>query len=564
MVKRSWLMIAAIISGFIITGLAIFANRIGLDHNSSWGTGRTIGLVIGILIVVCAVYFSLIPSRLKRVYFLAGLIVLLVITVYVWFVSVGYWTYWPKTTNYFDMLATSFQHHQLSLQLKVDPLLLAMPDPYNIYAREVLPHFTYLFDGSLYQGKYYLYWGPIPALIMVPFKFAFPGEIGDQVLVFAFVSGLFIFQSLLIIKIWERFFKDLPVWTVLMGILLVGLITPTTWILNLPRMYEASIESGQFFLIGGIFFAFTALDRPTPSVWRLVLTGIFWSFAVGSRNILALPVIFMTLMIALWIIRIYRRSMPLTRAAGILIGLILPMAISAGLLGWYNWARFGSVLETGLRFQISGINYRDYYNELFSTRYALLNLRYYLFTPYKFIHGFPFIRPMTTSSWPALSISAPVFYYAKERVSGLLYSSPFLLFAFIAAIFSVLEANKDRQNKGISTDYAERGSLQWLSIGLLGITGGSFITLILYYYCTMRFIEDFIPALSLLSVLGFWQGYNFLSYSRVFRFGYSIFSIGIATFTVVTGLLLGISSYTERFRYINPALFNNMLRFFTR
>jgi hypothetical protein len=557
-------MTTAIISGFVITGVAIFANRIGFDHNSIWGTGRIFALVIGILIIICTVFFSLITSRIKRVYFLAGLIVLLVIAVYVWFVSVGFWTYWPKTTNYFDMLATSFQHHQLALQVRVDPLLLAMPDPYNIYAREALPHYTYLFDGSLYQGKYYLYWGPVPALILVPIKFAFPGEIGDQVLVFAFVSGLFIFQSLLIIKIWKRFFENLPVWTVLLGILLAGLITPTTWMLNLPRMYEASIQSGQFFFIGGVYFAFTALDRPTPSVWRLVLTGIFWSFAVGSRNVLALPVLFMTLMITLWIIRIYRLAMPLTRATGILIGLLLPMAISAGLLGWYNWARFGSVLETGLRFQISGINYRDYYNELFSTRYALLNLRYYLFTPYKFIHGFPFIRPISTSSWPALSISAPVFYYAKERVSGLLYSSPFLLFAFIAVIFSVSEANKVRQARDISTNYPEQRSLQWLSISLLGITGVSFITLVLYYYCTMRFTEDFIPALSLLSVLGFWQGYQFLSQKWAYRFGYSFFSIGIATFTIAAGLLLGISSYTERFRYINPALFNNMIRFFSR
>ena len=64
-----------------------------------------------------------------------------------------------------------------------------------------------------------------------------------------------------------------------------------------------------------------------------------------------------------------------------LTGLLLPLAIGAGLLGWYNWARFGSVLETGLRFQLSGINYLEYYNDVFSTKYVLLNLRYYLFTP---------------------------------------------------------------------------------------------------------------------------------------------------------------------------------------
>jgi hypothetical protein len=562
--KRSWLTTAAIISGFIITGLAVFADQIGFVYNSHWGTARIFTLAIGILIIICTVIFSRITSKLTRVHFLAGLVVLLVIAVYGWFISVGYWTNWPKTTNYYDMLATSFQHNQLSLQIKPDPILLAMPDPYDIYARQAQPDITYLFDGSFYNGKFYLYWGPVPALILLPFKYVFQGEIGDQVLVFAFVSGLFIFLTLLILKIWGRFFGNLPAWTVLFGILLAGLIIPRTWILNQPRIYEASIESGQFFLIGGLYFAFIALDAPTPSFWGLVTSGIFWSAAVGSRNILALPVIFMTLMIVWWIIRYHRQDTTRAQKAINLTGFLLPLALGAGLLGWYNWARFGSVLESGLRFQLSGINYREYYNELFSTRYILLNLRYYLFTPYRFVHGFPFIKPITTSSWPSLSIPVPIFYYAQERVTGLLYSSPFLLFAGIAIAFSILRINRARNNKAESVNNEGQESLLWLSINLFGVAAVSSITLLLYYYCTMRFVDDFIPALSLLAVLGFWQGYCFLSQRRYFRFAYGFISVGLATFTIAASTLLGVSSYSERLRYINPGLFDNIVKLFAR
>jgi hypothetical protein len=548
----------------MITGFAVFANQIGFDHNIYWGAGRIFALIIGILVVVCAAFFSRYTSKLKRVYFLAGLIVLLVLAVYGWFVSVGYWTYWPKTTNYYDMLASSFQHNQLSLQIKVDPVLLAMPNPYDIYAREALPQVTYLFDGSFYKGAFYLYWGPVPALLLVPFKFAFPGEIGDQVLVFAFISGLFIFESLLMLGIWERFFENLPAWTVLTGILLAGLITPMTWMLNQPQIYEASIASGQFFLIGGVYFAFTALDEPMPSNWRWVLTGIFWAAAVGSRNVLALPVLFMTLMIVLWIVRSRGKSTAHTRPVVTLTGLLLPLAVGAGLLGWYNWARFGSVLETGLRFQLSGINYLEYYKDVFSTKYVLLNLRYYLFTPYKFVNGFPFIKPISTSSWPARTIPVPVFYYARKRVSGLLYTSPFLLFAFLAMTFSVSGISRDRYNEVASNNNAGRGLLRWLEISLLGITTVSFITLLLYYYCTMRFIEDFIPALTLLAVLGFWQGYCFLLQRKYSRIIYGFISLGFAAFTMATGMLLGISSYSDRFHYMHTSLFNNLISFFAR
>ena len=562
--KRSWLTIAAIISGFIIACFAVFADRIGLDHNAHWGTSRIIILIIGILVVACAAFFSRYTSNLKRVYFLAGLIVLLVLTGYVWFISVGYWTYWPKTTNYYDMLASSFQHNQLSLQIKVDPVLLAMPNPYDIYAREALPQVTYLFDGSFYKGAFYLYWGPVPALLLVPFKFAFPGEIGDQVLVFAFISGLFIFESLLILGIWKRFFENLPAWTVLTGILLVGMITPMTWMLNQPQIYEASIASGQLFLIGGVYFAFTGLAEPAPSTWRLILTGIFWSAAVASRNVLALPVLFLTFMIVLWIIRSRGKSMALSGAIVTLTWVLLPLAIGAGLLGWYNSARFGSVLETGLRFQLSGINYVQYYNVVFSLKYVLLNLRYYLFTPYKFVHGFPFIKPISTSSWPARSIPVPVFYYARERVSGLAYTNPFLLFAFLAMTFSVSGLRWDRYNEAASKDNARQGLLRWLEISLLGITAVSFITLLLYYYCTMRFIEDFIPAITLLAVLGFWQGYCFLLQRKYSRLIYGFVSMGLAAFTILTGLLLGISSYSDRFHYMHTSLFNDLVRLFAR
>ena len=106
--------------------------------------------------------------------------------------------------------------------------------------------------------------------------------------------------------------------------------------------------------------------------------------------------------------------------------------------------------------------------------------------------------------------------------------------------------------------------LRWLEISLLGITAVSFITLLLYYYCTMRFIEDFIPALTLLAVLGFWQGYRFLLQRKYPRFIYGFISMGLAAYTIATGTLLGISSYSDRFRYMHTSLFNTLVKFFAR
>jgi hypothetical protein len=130
--------------------------------------------------------------------------------------------------------------------------------------------------------------------------------------------------------------------------------------------------------------------------------------------------------------------------------------------------------------------------------------------------------------------------------------------------FSVSGISRGRYNEVASNNNAGQGLLRWLEISLLGITAVSFITLLLYYYCTMRFIEDFIPALTLLAVLGFWQGYRFLLQRKYSRLIYGFVSMGLAAFTIVTGTLLGVSSYSDRFHYMHASLFANLVRFFAR
>jgi len=163
--------------------------------------------------------------------------ILLVITGYIWFVSFGLWTTWSNTTEYYDQLATAFAHGSLSLEKGVDPALLSLTNPYNPNERDGI---NYPLDFSLYNGKYYLYFGPAPALLLTIFKLLGFGTIGDQHLVFIFTSGWFIFQSLLIIEIRKQFFPDIPNWMLPICIIFGGLISPSTWMLTEGRVYEAA------------------------------------------------------------------------------------------------------------------------------------------------------------------------------------------------------------------------------------------------------------------------------------------------------------------------------------
>src|SRR5271157_4620469 len=238
----------------------------------------------------------------RRVFVFTSFSMLLIITVYVWLISFGSWFKWPATGNYYDQLATAFEHRSLSIETKPTRALLALPDPYDPSARAGI---NYPKDFSLYNGKYYLYFGPVPALILASFKSMGLNNLGDQYIVFAFVSGMFVFQSLLILKIWKRFFQKVPLWIIVECILFSGLISPFTWILTQARIYEAAASSGQFFFLAGFYFVITALEQKSAAKkYPFLFTGgISWTLAIGSRLTQILPIGFLTLIIAFFTIR---------------------------------------------------------------------------------------------------------------------------------------------------------------------------------------------------------------------------------------------------------------------
>ena len=204
--------------GLMAVAIAIFASQVGLDKNTGWGTGRRVILTAGILVMIAAFSMYLRPAYYHRAArrvrslrspdgtsVVLGVSVLLVIAVYVWIVSVGYWTVWPESSDRYDMLATAFQHGKLALLEQPDSRLTELPNPYDCTERGSIP---FLWDTLLFEGKYYLYFGPVPALVLGAAKVLIVQPIGDQYLVFAFLLGLFMFNSLLIISCITRFLSE--------------------------------------------------------------------------------------------------------------------------------------------------------------------------------------------------------------------------------------------------------------------------------------------------------------------------------------------------------------------
>jgi hypothetical protein len=486
-----------------------------------------------------------------RLYWLTALSAVAVVIIYIFFVTVGTWTKWPMTTDFYAQLAKAFDHGQLSLLTKPSHSILALQNPYEYDA--LRKKASYLWDVSLYNGKYYIYWGPAPAIILAISGLFLPYNPGDQYILFAATCGLFLVSILLLFSLWKRFFSDLPTWAFVIVIVFLGLVSPLLWNLNDPEIYEASILFGQFLLVSGFYFLYLSFDKPAASTWKLILAGTCWAFAIASRITLILPILF-------WIVifTLFTLKSNLQKGRGILkslLAMLTPLLISLASMAWYNWARFGTPFEFGIHYQLTLTNLNK--TQLFSLTYLPSNLYGYLFYGFDIQNMFPFLAADNPMHPLFLSNLTPNVLF--EQTTGILWTSPFVLFALIPVISLI----KDMAQK---KPFIQNDSLRWVTLSLIGSVALVSGTILLYFFQTMRFLAEITPLLALLSGLGFWQGLlYFKDRQSKFLSAYQVTAILLVLASCVISFLLAILSYryAHRFETHNPALLNAMIRFFS-
>ena len=210
-------------------------------------------------------------------------------------------------------------------------------------------------------------------------------------------------------------------------------------------------------------------------------------------------------------------------------------------LGWYNWARFNSIFETGYSYQLAGPYLQKYSHVLFSPLYLLPNLYNYLLMPPKINITFPFLQPVAGYGADQLStISLPPIYSSGE-LTGLLFSAPFVLFAGIPVLSLLLR-------KRVSNDQVDQENdtflFKWLLISLLGSFLFGLAPVITFFFVETRYIADFMPSLVLLSIVGFWQGYSFLSHKPTLHKLYVAIGIVLIVTSITVSVLVALSVHT--------------------
>ena len=569
--KRKSFAVFIIVIGLLTIGLAIFAKELGIDHNAEWGKGRIVLLVAGSCLLLAGIFFSIFEGsslfewihknqdiafaiKLWQKYLFVLPVLIFVLVVYVWFASVGLWTTWPARTEYgyYAVLARAFENHELHLLVRPSEKLLALPDPYDPNQRQGTGE---PLDFSLYKERFYLYWGPVPALILVVVKSLIPKNLPDVHLVFGFSCGLFLVQSILIITIWDRYFDSLPKWILIISVLLVGLSAPYTWMLSTGRIYEAAIVGGQFFLIAGFLFALSAFDRPFFSDSRLILAGSLWALAIGTRLTLLLPIGFMALTVTYWM---WKKGIVFRIFVERVLCLGLPLFLAGVLLAWYNQARFGSLSETGFSYMLVGhSNLRNQLDEVVSYRYMIQNLFNYFLVPFQLKNEFPFIFSNLGKIEPLFSFYTLPGLYSTNPITGLIYVVPFLFFSIIPVY--ALMSRKTRMFIHYTDE--DKSVLRWIILTLAGSSLLALFLLLTFFWAAMRYAADFLPMLLTLSIIGFCLGYSVLKEKKQENY-IAIAGISLAGISLVMSTILGLSGDIPVFQQANPAVLQWFSMFF--
>jgi hypothetical protein len=217
--------------------------------------------------------------------------------------------------------------------------------------------------------------------------------------------------------------------------------------------------------------------------------------------------------------------------------------IGAIAFGWYNWARFGSISETGFNYALAGPNLRAHLNELFLPAYSFQNLYNYFLNPFAVKQAFPFFYPLrgvVEEIFPWQDLPA---FYAAQSITGVLYAAPFTVFAVIPIIKLLKRLFNKNQERLLNAD-PNMAVFNWITTSLIGSFLFPFICLLMFFWAAMRYAEDFMPTLTLLSIVGFWQGYQATPESSNKGKMYTTVGLILAGLSIITGTLLALSIYS--------------------
>ena len=266
----------------------------------------------------------------------------------------------PGHRDQYERMAQSILHGHLYLEYEdVDPRLSEMENPYDPQARKELGIY-YHWDHAFYNGKYYMYFGIVPVvLLFLPYQLLTGNALITYKATQIFTVGTILAIFALFDFLRKKFFPKMPFALYLILSMVLSFVS-VWYAIAAPALYCTAIMSA-------VCMEIISLNMMVRVVWdseqkngrkMAELSGSFLcaSLAFGCRPTIALSGILQIVLFYLYLheLKSKKKSMEACLTAGI------PCLLTAILLMWYNYARFGSIWEFGQHYQLTVADQRLY------------------------------------------------------------------------------------------------------------------------------------------------------------------------------------------------------------
>lgn len=266
---------------------------------------------------------------------------------------------WQGYDSWQAKLPHHHQYHELAIALSqgnaylnMEPpkALLDLSNPYDTAARSALGiDLDQYWDHAYFEGRFYVYFGILPALLYhLPFYLLtgqeFPTVLGVANSIAFFIVGC----GILVYFVCERWFPDCTQSDFLLAFLV---ILGGSWIiypLQNPNFYALPIVTGLAFLSWGLAFWIKATSNADAiRVGWAIAGSLCIALTIACRPQLIIGGVFGIVMLMP-----YFKAMNKRHLRNIAIAL-LPFVIVFSLVGLYNYLRFGNPLDFGANYNLT-------------------------------------------------------------------------------------------------------------------------------------------------------------------------------------------------------------------
>ena len=289
----------------------------------------------------------------------------------------------------YQRLAESFSQGSVAILEEPAQSLKSMENPYDYDLRNQVVWGAgegYAWDHAYFEGKYYVYFGVVPAaLFYLPYYLIMGEHLHNWQVIFLGAGMVLAGLMGIICQIIKRWFKDtsLGVWYLLSELVVLG--SGFIYMCKRPDLYTVPIITGLGFGLLGVWCLLCGEKEGKLSNKHLIAGSFLLALVAGCR-----PQLFLLILIPAVILGAKCLSLDYLRSRDCrknIAAFAVPMVLVAALLMAYNHVRFGSPFDFGANYNLT---FNDMRNRGFHIDRLPLGIWAYLFAPLNVTLMFPF------------------------------------------------------------------------------------------------------------------------------------------------------------------------------